>query len=155
MEPIRVAAKAIIVRDGRILLTENRDHQGVFYLLPGGGQHHGESLGEAVARECQEEIACRVVVRDVALVRDYIAAHHEFANEEGNVHQIEIMFLCQLADGEEPCCGAGRDGAQTGVAWLPLADLARHRVYPAAMIEDLILLGTGQEPRSRYLGDVN
>lgn len=44
MISIRNSAKAIIIKDGRILLTKNEDQFGTFYLLPGGGQEKGVSL---------------------------------------------------------------------------------------------------------------
>lgn len=49
---IRNSAKAVILKDSKILLTRNIDNEGVFYLFPGGGQDHGETLTEAVKREC-------------------------------------------------------------------------------------------------------
>ena len=47
MRHIRNSAKAIIIKDEKILLTKNQDTLGIFYLLPGGGQEPGESIVEA------------------------------------------------------------------------------------------------------------
>ncbi|WP_328824259.1 NUDIX hydrolase [Metabacillus schmidteae] len=49
---IRNSSKAIIMNsDGdKILLTKNRDREGFFYLCPGGGQEHGETLHEALKK---------------------------------------------------------------------------------------------------------
>ena len=45
---IRSAAKAIIVKDGQILLNRCRHKDGsIYYDLPGGGQHQYESCVEA------------------------------------------------------------------------------------------------------------
>ena len=133
MRPIRVAAKAIIVREGRLLVTKNLDAQGEWYLLPGGGQEPGEALPETVRRECREEVGADVEVGDLRFVRDYIGRHHEFPTEDGEVHALELMFACTLLPGEEPRTGALPDSAQVGVAWLDLADLERHRLYPQAL----------------------
>lgn len=59
---IRVANKAIIVRDGQLLVTVNSGDFPTFYLCPGGGQDHGEDAYVALRRECREEIGCDVVV---------------------------------------------------------------------------------------------
>lgn len=48
---IRNSAKAIIIEDGKILFTKNKTENGLFYLLPGGGQEHDETLVEALKRE--------------------------------------------------------------------------------------------------------
>jgi hypothetical protein len=35
---VRTAARAVVVRDGRLLAITMRDNEGDFYILPGGGQ---------------------------------------------------------------------------------------------------------------------
>ena len=67
--------------------------------LPGGGAEFGETLHEALHRECREEIGCDVEIGPLRFIREYIAAHHEFAAEDPEAHQIEYMFVCRLADG--------------------------------------------------------
>jgi len=152
-QQVRVSAKAIVVESGRILLVRNRDAGGDWYCLPGGGQAHGEAVGDALKRECLEEIGCQIVVGRVLFVRDYIAEHHEFALQDAGAHQVEIMFECHLAPGSIPEVGDDPDGMQTGVAWVALATLARCRFYPRA-VADLLADGMPTEG-AQYLGDVN
>src|SRR5438094_5823211 len=95
MPNVRVAAKAIVMRQGRLLVTRNVNAEGAFFLLPGGGQEHGESLPAALQREVMEEVGVTVEVLDLVLVRDYIARNHEFA-EQGDVHQLALYFRCTL-----------------------------------------------------------
>jgi ADP-ribose pyrophosphatase YjhB (NUDIX family) len=150
---VRVSAKAIVVQDGRILLVRNHDDEGDWYCLPGGGQAHGESLTDALERECLEEIGCQVDVGRVLFVRDYIAEHHEFAEQDADAHQVEIMFECQLAPRCDAEMGHDPDGMQTGVAWVGLSDLVVCRVYPRA-VADILAAGIPAEG-GQYLGDVN
>lgn len=49
----RVANKAVIVKDGKLLIT--REKEG-YYSLPGGGFDYGESVAGALTRELKEEI---------------------------------------------------------------------------------------------------
>jgi 8-oxo-dGTP pyrophosphatase MutT (NUDIX family) len=155
-QKFRNSIKAVIIRDGRVLVTVNRDHLGQFLLLPGGGQDFGETMAQALQRECREELGCAIVVGDLLGIREYIGAHHEFAAVDSGMHQVEIMFACEIAPGCEPRYGdlADDEGdwAQTGVAWVPLTELSRHRIYPSALRE---WLPTLPEPEKRYLGDVN
>lgn len=152
----RNSVKAVILRDGAVLMTVNEDQWGEFLLLPGGGQEFGESMAEALIRECREELGCEVIVGDILGARDYIGSRHEFAEYDSHMHQVEIIFSAELAPGAEP--GAGElpddqgDWAQTGIEWVPLANLAARRVYPAALKPWLQSL---PDPPRRYLGPVN
>lgn len=153
MRPIRNSAKAIIVRDDCVLMIRNVDAEGDWYLLPGGGQNPGETLPTALQRECLEETGALVEVGDLKLVREYIGRNHEFADHDGDVHQVEFMFECAVDPSYTPTTGATPDVYQTGVAWLPLSELARYRVYPSVLRR---LLRSGIRGLScDYVGDVN
>ena len=82
----RNSCKTIVVREGRVLFTVNRDDEGEFLMLPGGGQRFGETLEAAAGRETLEETGVRVHVRDLVLVREYIGANHEFAAPHAHFH---------------------------------------------------------------------
>lgn len=155
---IRVAAKAVIIDGDEILLTRNLhpdDPDGEFYLLPGGGQHHGESLDDCVRREVCEETGYEVSVGEVLFVRDYIGASHQFAAYEPDVHQVEVMFACSVDRSLPPTQMTEADAWQLSVEWLPLVELSRVRFFPAAMLPGLLGL-IGVDPAgATYLGDVN
>lgn len=151
MKTVRISAKAIIIEDGRLLLIANRDPQGEWFMLPGGGQEHGETLMAALNRECVEEIGSSVVVGPLRYIRDYIGKNHEFASLEAEVHQVELMFECTVTS--PPSVGSTMDSMQTGIKWIELTALAEHRVYPKVLAE---LLVTGRHDRPPlYLGDTN
>lgn len=154
MSAIRNSAKAVIIEDDLILLTLNQDKKGLFYLLPGGGQRHGESLGDALVRECLEETGLHIFVGQLLLVRDYISSHHEFAKDDVGTHQVEFMFRCQVSQGEARV-GNVPDKWQTGVEWVPVEELNDIRLYPAAIIEPLKNIAGGRPTGLCYLGDVN
>ena len=135
--PLRNSAKALIIRDGKILCTKNCDLLGDFYLLPGGGQDHGETLKDAVERECREEIGAAVKVGNLYFVREYISANHELAEYDDSIHQIEFMFACQLLEEPGSSCNVSHDAMQTGIVWLPVAELEKYRFYPGSLINPL------------------
>ena len=147
---MRLSAKAIIIRDGRLLVLRNRDAIGDWYMLPGGGQKHGETLLAALDRECMEEVGSGVTVGRLRFIRDYIARNHDF-EAEGNAHQVELMFECTLVS--ESRLGAKPDKMQTGIEWIDLGALANHRIYPKTL-QELLALNAGPD-QPIYLGDVN
>ncbi len=153
MKPVRVSAKAVIIRDGKLLVTKNRDDEDIFYLLPGGGQKPGETLPAALRRECREELGVDVNVGRFLCLRDYIGANHEFAAIDGEVHQVELMFACELAPGEEPNLELESDSMQTGGDWIPLHRLESYRLFPLSLRP---LLARGLDRLTDpYLGAVN
>ena len=153
MKPIRNSAKAIIIKDGKLLCTKNTDPEGFWYLLPGGGLEPGEPITDALKRECREEISAEIVIGDIRFIRDYIGKNHEFAEYDADAHQIEFMFSCSLVEGTEIKNGEIPDSYQVGIEWLPLDRLHEYRLYPKAMIP---LLSSGcRDDEPVYLGDVN
>lgn len=152
---IRNSAKAVIIDNDRLLLTQNIDGEGFFYLLPGGGQEHGETLTEALIRECLEEAGADVDVKELLHIREYIGKNHEHASFDSAVHQIEYYFRCEphskAADFLPP---TNPDSHQVGIVWLPVEELANYRIYPKAIVEPVQQLLEGKTERV-YLGDVN
>lgn len=157
---VRNSAKAIILREGKLLVTRNLDPWGDWYVLPGGGQRPGETLHEALRRECREEIGAEVEIGPLVAVREYLGSRHEFAEYDSEVHRVEFMFACSLADGQPlaegqtPETGPKPDSYQTGVDWLPLDKLGEYRLYPKALREWLWAWHSGAEVAC-YLGDCN
>ena len=149
---IRNSAKAIVIREGKLLVIKNRDAEGDWYILPGGGQHHNETLHQALQRECYEEIGVGVTVGPLRFIREYIGKNHEFI-EDSRVHQVEFMFLCQIEPDYSPVMGRTPDAYQTGFSWLPVAELEQYRVYPSALCSVLKPQEITTAPV--YLGDVN
>lgn len=153
MRAIRNSAKAIIIRDKKLLVIKNTTNGANWYILPGGGQNHGEPLEETLKRECMEEASILIEVGDIVFIRDYISENHQFAKTENKVHQVEFMFGCFILNNTEPKCGELTDKWQTGIEWLPLAQLSEFDLYPSVLKE---LLSNGLPVNhSIYLGDTN
>jgi len=62
----RLAVRAILIEQDRILLAHFVDAGGEWYVVPGGGVQHGETIEEAFHRELQEEIGARAEFDAVA-----------------------------------------------------------------------------------------
>ncbi|PIQ66651.1 MAG: hypothetical protein COV96_00325 [Candidatus Zambryskibacteria bacterium CG11_big_fil_rev_8_21_14_0_20_42_18] len=67
----RITGKAIVFDDdNNIALVGNRVNS--FYLLPGGGIDHGESIESGIIRESLEEIGCNVELKKaIGIIDDY------------------------------------------------------------------------------------
>jgi NTP pyrophosphohydrolases including oxidative damage repair enzymes len=153
LKPIRNSAKAIIIQDGKLLCTKNKDDCGVFYLLPGGGQEPQENLHDTLKRECMEEISAEVAIGDIKYIREYIGKNHEFSQWDYDVHQIEYMFECKIKSNSALQSGSIPDTMQIGVEWIELKDIKELRIYPGILRE--LISPEGKLQGQVYLGDVN
>lgn len=152
---IRNSAKAVIVQDEKLLAIKKEDKEGCYYILPGGGQEHGENLHQTLKRECIEEINAEIEIGNLIFLREYIGKNHEHFEFDSEVHQTEYMFLCKIKEGS---CKIGNgsipDEGQIGVEWLPLSEILSFRLYPQTMRKYIIDYMSGKE-RPVYLGDIN
>lgn len=153
IKPIRSAARAVIVREGRLLAVKMRDWRGIYYILPGGGQQPGETLTEAVRRECREEAGVEVIVQELLYVREYIGKNHNFSRNHHAFHQLEHVFRCEICGNADVRAGSETDLKQIGVEWLELAHIADTKLYPA-VIKPFFQGGQVKVPEL-YLGDCN
>ena len=134
-QPIRLNVSAAIVRDGKVLVIEFDDESGVHYNLPGGGVDAGESLAQALKRECLEEASAEVEIGRLLLIWEYIPADHDF--KFGTRHKVGHVFECRLINGSQPKMPKTPDAHQSGVKWIPLSEISesptprRHPLLPA------------------------
>ena len=86
--PIRNSAKALIIRDGKMAAVRLEDSDGVWYILPGGGQETEELLPETVCREAAEELGLRVEAKELVFVIEGL--HGE------PFHRVDLVFSCEV-----------------------------------------------------------
>ena len=128
---IRNAAKAIVIKDGKILLNKCRDEDnGDYYTLPGGGQNQYETLHEALIRECLEETGYTVIPVRLAALSEEISMSEEYRDKYSNyTHKIYYFFICKLSDVEakEP---TEKDSSQINSQWIDVDSLQHVRTLP-------------------------
>lgn len=132
----RVAAYAVIVRDGAILLSRlaQRVTKDELWTLPGGGLDHGEDPRDAVVREVREETGLEAEVGDTARV---YSAHLPGVWRDGrrvDAHALRIVYEGRVAPDAPPPHVVEVDGSTMDAAWVPLADVTSGTVPVVPMV---------------------
>ena len=127
-----------------MLAIRLRDQDGEFFIMPGGGQHPGELLPDAVEREVAEETGISVRAKDAAFIV-------EGAQGEAS-HRVDVVFLCDyIGPAEAERCS---DRNQIGFDWLPIEALNKAPLYPSKLRRPIMNLHAGIE-HPFYLGNEN
>lgn len=124
----RIAVRAIIVQDGRLLLVNAWPNgQSSLMCAPGGGVEPGQSLPENVIREVMEETGLQVKVGAPCLV-------NEFHDPERGFHQVDLFFHCTLVAGPNVSPGwEDPEGIVTQHRWVTEVELAETPHRPLSL----------------------
>ncbi|MER0246749.1 NUDIX domain-containing protein [Streptomyces sp. HSW2009] len=122
----RLAAYAVCIEDGRVLLARHVSRRGEStWTLPGGGVEHAEDPFDAVVREVAEETGCDGVVERLLGVDSRVIPAAERAVPGGPEHQnVGVFYQVRIVGGElrpEP------NGATAESVWTPFSDVLRLR----------------------------
>ncbi|MER6180724.1 NUDIX hydrolase [Streptomyces sp. NPDC001652] len=98
---LRVAAYAICVRDGKLLLARWIDDAGKpEWTLPGGGMEHGEDPYDTVLREVDEETGYTIGITGLLGVD---TRRHTYTRRFGRVvdhHALRLVYEGRITGGE-------------------------------------------------------
>jgi 8-oxo-dGTP diphosphatase len=152
---IRTAARALIIKDEKLLVLQRTGAQGEFYVLPGGGQNHGESIMETLIREVHEEVSLNVEVMELLFINEFIAKRDSLFYElEPNVHQIDFTYLCNIISEQEAMIGQIPDAYQVGIAWIPIDEITDYHLHPKQDV-NFIMGAPSRDVLSQWLIDRN
>jgi 8-oxo-dGTP diphosphatase len=131
----RLAAYAIVVADGRILLTQLSHRTGWpgGWTLPGGGVDHGEHPRDTVVRETFEETGQRVV--DPVLV-DVESEHFQGVSPRGvleDFHAVRLLFTAEVVDPSRPVVH-DVGGTTEDARWFSLDEAEGLQLVPLARV---------------------
>ncbi|MFJ8139162.1 NUDIX hydrolase [Streptomyces sp. NPDC096013] len=118
---LRVAAYAVCVRDGRLLLARSPAPGGGHeWVLPGGGMDHGEHPNDTAVRELEEETGYHVEVTALLGMDSIHRVVPWSYRRKVDHHGVRIVYEARIVGGElRHEIGGSTDMA----AWHPLDDV--------------------------------
>jgi ADP-ribose pyrophosphatase YjhB (NUDIX family) len=122
----RLAVRAVILRDDRLLLVNAWAGRTHLWACPGGGVEPHRSLPENLIREVREETGLLVEVGEPCLV-------NEFHDPDGGLHQVELFFRCRLVAGDPDGAWDDPEGVVAHRRWVGREEMTRLRHKPDSL----------------------
>jgi 8-oxo-dGTP pyrophosphatase MutT (NUDIX family) len=132
-------ARAIVVRDGAILVNRSRNEKTneEYFALPGGHIDEGEDCVIALEREFREELDATIAVYDLVFVSESIYAGRR--QSEARRHELVLYFHADLAsDLKENGKEIQSPEKDKNFQWLQLEAVPTSNLLPASLKEYLL-----------------
>ncbi|MCQ0093915.1 NUDIX domain-containing protein [Roseovarius sp. M141] len=144
--PIRIAARAVLIHDDRLLLVNAfPGARSDLWCAPGGGANIHESLPQSLEREVHEETGLRIAIGAPCLINEFHAAQRDF-------HQVEIFFRCTLVSGALDAGWRDPEGIVTRRRWFAADELPDIRLKPDSLRTIAFSDGIGYDPLEEIVG---
>jgi 8-oxo-dGTP pyrophosphatase MutT (NUDIX family) len=136
----RVAAYAVIIRDGLILLARlaPRISREPMWTLPGGGLDHGEEPRSAVVREVWEETGLKATVSTEAKVYSMHNTRARFGSNKADYHALRIVYEGWVPTDSPAPRVVEVDGSTVDAAWHPLAEVLAGEVPVTSLVSEAL-----------------
>ncbi|MCR9146923.1 MAG: NUDIX hydrolase [Rhodobacteraceae bacterium] len=138
--PIRLATRAVLVHDGRLLLVNAYPgDKSDLWCAPGGGAEPGASLPDNLRREVYEESGLDIAVGAPCLI-------NEFHDPDSGYHQVDLFFRCRLVSGALRDDWQDPESVVTRRRFVTPAEMAALRVKPDSLADIAFGDGFGYDP---------
>jgi ADP-ribose pyrophosphatase YjhB (NUDIX family) len=87
---MKVKARAVILHDGKLVVSRERRRGVEHVLLPGGRVQDGESISDALVREVAEETGLDMVPERLLYVAEVVGSY--------GAHDLNLVWLAELRD---------------------------------------------------------
>ena len=127
--------RAVIVKNGEVLLIKRVRSDEIYWVFPGGGVEEGESLEVALRREIFEETGFLVTTGKLYWKRIFRLTGKEDENEE-------FYFICDvvggvLGTGDGPEFHRGGYKGTYEPQYVPVANIVTMNIKPEEMIKKI------------------
>lgn len=123
---IRLATRAIILHNDRLLLVNAYKGSGRLWCAPGGGAEPHQSLPDNLKREVMEETGLCVTPQEICLI-------NEFHDPDEDFHQVDVYFRCAINSGKVSGTWIDPEGVVTQRIWVTREELKDLSVKPDSL----------------------
>jgi 8-oxo-dGTP diphosphatase len=134
---MRVKARAVILRDGKLVVSRERRRGRDHVLLPGGRVRDGESITDALIREVREETGLEIVPIRLLYVAEAVGSYR--------IHDLNLVWLAELRD---------PNAEIDDQALMPLDSPRVDSIMPPIVDRIAADASNGWPPAPRWLGNI-
>jgi ADP-ribose pyrophosphatase YjhB (NUDIX family) len=134
---MRVKVRAVVLKDGKVVVSRERRQGEEYLLLPGGRVQNGESIAEALVREVAEEVGLDVVPDRLLYVAEVVGSY--------GVHDVNLVWLAELRNATT---------AIAADALVPLESPEAASIMPPIMERIAADATNGWDEAPRWLGNI-
>jgi 8-oxo-dGTP diphosphatase len=145
----RVAAYAVCIEEGKILLARWIGPDGKHWTLPGGGVEHAEDPLDAAVREVREETGYVIAIEILLGIDSVRRRYPRGGGREADFHGIRVIYAARVTGGS---LRHELDGTTDQAAWIDLdkvAELDRVELVDVALELDRTRPRSGRLPSGR------
>jgi len=124
--PVRLAVRAVLLHEGRLLLVNAYRGRADLWCAPGGGAEPHQSLPDNLRREVREETGLEIAVEAPCLV-------NEFHDPDGTFHQVDIYFRCSLEGPADLRPWTDPEGIVSHRRWVGRDEIGALRIKPDSL----------------------
>ena len=139
MSAPRLAVRAVLIHNERLLLVIAWRRGSDLLCAPGGGVEAGSALPDNLQREVYEETGLTITVGPPCLV-------NEFHDPASGYHQVEVFFRCTSDTDKLPDVWRDPEGVVQRRRWATQAEMADLRVKPDSLARVAWQRGFGYDP---------
>lgn len=133
---MRVNVRALVVRDGRVLVSRER-RQGLDHvLLPGGRVREGESIHSALVREVREETGLSVAPGRLLYIAEVVGMY--------GVHDLILIWSADISD----------EAVSSDDVWIAADGTEAQSIMPPVMADIAEDIANGWSEHPKWLGNV-
>ena len=133
---MRIRAGIVLIQDGKVALIERHRAGLDYFVFPGGGVDHGESLEQAAIREAMEELGIEVAIKQrVAEIR--------LGHKSRQVYFLVEHVAGQFGTGAgEEYTDADPNDPDEGIyipIWMPIQQLPQYQNIHPEFVKNLVI----------------
>lgn len=125
----RYRAAAIIIEDDCILFAGNASED--YFYSVGGAVHMGETAEDAVVREVYEETGVRYEIDRLAVIHENFFYESSGSLANLDCHEICFYYRMKPRGSKQLFSNSYTQGVKEEMHWIPIADLGKHKAFPA------------------------